>query len=120
MSESETKFESWEYLADLGYRDLEKHIRLVDIPRPDRPAKRKALAEAFVAKHGRSNKASLKRLACLLLPDCPIPVLAKAVRSTDWKERLAIACHPRTPLAIRKQLARDGNRLVSAAASTTL
>lgn len=105
-----------ENLARLSSEELTRTIALTDLPKSERSAKRKALANAFVSKFGRSNKPSFKRLMCLLLPDCPIPVLAKSVRSADWKERMAIASHPKTPPSIRKQLANDGHKFVRKAA----
>jgi hypothetical protein len=111
---------NWQYLVDLPPSKLKRAISLAGIPKSERAAKRRELGEAFVATHVPSNRPSLKRLACLLLPDCPTAVLAKTGRSTDWKERLAIACHPKTPSAIRRQLANDGNRFVRAAAQQAI
>jgi hypothetical protein len=120
VGESDARFRNWQFLMELDPSGFENHAGLLGVPEADRAEKRKELAQAFVAEHGRSNKASLKRLACLLLPDCPVPVLARAVRSTDWKERLAVASHPETPAAIRKQLAKDGNEFVRVAAQVAL
>jgi hypothetical protein len=99
---------------------LEEVIALDAVPECERPAARGAIAAELLSEHGKSNRPSIKRLACLLLDDCPVPTLAKAVRSTDWKERLAIATHPKTPPAIRKQLANDGNEIVRAAAGDAM
>jgi hypothetical protein len=106
----------WQHLAALPSIERSRVARLDDIPERKREAKRKELAEAFIEKYSRTNRPSFKRLLCLLLPECPIPALAMAARSTDWKERLAVAAHPKTPPGIRKQLAKDGNELVRAAA----
>lgn len=97
-------------------KKFNRAIEMTELSSSARKAEWKALAQAFVAEHGRSNHPSFKRLLCLLLPDCPVPVLARAVRSADWKERLAVASHPKTPPAIREQLAKDGNEFVRDAA----
>lgn len=114
------RVDDWRYLATLSPDSLADLGELGGVPKALRDSRRKEIAAAFVQKHGRSNLPSLKRLACLLLPDCPIPVLARAVRSSDWKERLAVACHPNTPPAIREKLAKDGNEFVRCAAWETI
>ena len=42
--------------------------------------------------------------------------IAKAVRSNDWLERLAIATHPKAPPNTLKILCNDGNKWVRQAA----
>jgi hypothetical protein len=64
----------------------------------------------------RSRQPSLARFIAYLQPDCPVEALAKHSRSTEWRERCAIAMHPNTPLNIIEKLMDDGNRLVRAAA----
>jgi hypothetical protein len=114
------KLDVWHHLAKLAPDELNRMISLEGLPPAKRQAMRKRLATKFIGKHGRATRPSLQRLACLLLPDCPTAVLAKAGRSSDWKERLAIACHPKTPPAIRQRLANDGNRFVRAAAQQAI
>lgn len=47
-------------------------------------------------------------------------VLAENSNSISWLERYAIACNPKTPENILKQLAQDGNRIVRATAKESL
>jgi hypothetical protein len=82
--------------------------------------KLKELVKGFADDVGRSSRPRFQRLMCLLMAQCPTSLLAKSARSTDWKERLAIASHPKTPPAIRKQLANDGNGFVRAAAGAPM
>ena len=56
------------------------------------------------------------RLLIFLHPSTPSETLAKNIYSTSWLERYAIAENPNTPPEIRAALARDGNRVVRAAA----
>lgn len=115
-----SRLDDWRHLAGLPPAEITRAIQLDEIPKEQRAARRNELAEAFIAKYSRTNRPTFKRLLCLLLPECPIPVLAKALRSADWKERLATASHPKTPPAIRQRLASDGNEFVRAAAQAAL
>ncbi|NTU85947.1 MAG: hypothetical protein HGA45_42570, partial [Chloroflexales bacterium] len=49
-------------------------------------------------------------------PDAPAALLAAQARSPHWLVRLALALSPAAPDEARRLLARDGNRLVRAAA----
>ncbi|QEP43395.1 hypothetical protein D5085_09830 [Ectothiorhodospiraceae bacterium BW-2] len=80
----------------------------------------KTFAENYAAKFAKSTKPSFNRLMALLLDECPTDVIAKAVRSSDWVERLAVATHPKAPPNSLKTLAKDGNKWVRQAAETAL
>ncbi|MGB3637824.1 MAG: hypothetical protein WBA39_09660 [Rivularia sp. (in: cyanobacteria)] len=56
------------------------------------------------------------RLLIFLHPSTPSEILAKNINSSSWLERYAIAQNPNTPPESRATLARDGNRVVRAAA----
>ena len=68
----------------------------------------------------KGSQPSLPRLIAMLHPECPVPALAKHFRSSDWRERCAIAQHPSTPPNTLAILAREGNRVVRAAANENL
>jgi hypothetical protein len=53
-------------------------------------------------------------------PEIPAQFLAENVRSSVWIDRYAVAQHPNTPLNQVEVLARDGNRIVLAAAKANL
>lgn len=59
------------------------------------------------------------RLLGLSQPHTAPDRLAKRVRSTDWLERLAIACNPGCPSGMLAQLTTDAHAVVAAAARTT-
>ena len=59
---------------------------------------------------------SLEEVVGLMLDECPTPIIAKAVRSHEWLERLAIATHPKAPANTLKILCNDGNKWVRQAA----
>ena len=59
---------------------------------------------------------SLPRMYVFMHPECPVPALAKNLRSSDWRERCAIAQNPSTPDNTLAVLAKDGNWVVRAAA----
>lgn len=63
---------------------------------------------------------SASRLLGLRLPDCPAIILAKALPSTDWRERCYIASNPNAPVTSLQLLAQDGNVVVRAAAQERL
>ena len=60
------------------------------------------------------------RLTILLDTRTPIPLLTKVSSSVSWIERYAIAQNPNTPHPILQRLAKDGNRIVRAAAKSRL
>ena len=60
------------------------------------------------------------RLTILLDTRTPIPLLIKISASTSWLERYAITQNQNTPLPIIQKLAKDGNRIVRAAARANL
>jgi hypothetical protein len=64
----------------------------------------------------KSFRPSFTRLLVFLNPLTPSSFLAKNSRSSSWLERYAIAKNPNTPLYTRQRLARDGNRVIRAAA----
>ena len=68
----------------------------------------------------KGSQPSLPRLIAMLHPECPVPALAKHFRSSDWRERCAIAQHPSTPPNTLAILAREGNRVVRGAAKENL
>lgn len=74
----------------------------------------------YAARWVEASKPTLNRLLALLSPWAPPWALAAHYRSPWWEERLAIATHPATPLAIRQHLAEDTNVLVRTAARITL
>lgn len=55
------------------------------------------------------------RLCGLLHPDCPAEILARNLRSKDWRIRFALAIHGETPLEALHQLANDWDHRVRAA-----
>ncbi len=61
-----------------------------------------------------------KRLLAFLCSDAPTEALAKAQRSNDWRERAAIALHPKTPENILRRLADEGHAVVRALARHAL
>ncbi len=60
------------------------------------------------------------RLVILFHPQVPSNLLVENSRSLIWLERFAIAQNPNTPLETLQILARDGNRIVRAAAKANL
>ena len=60
------------------------------------------------------------RFVTLLHPITPQEILTQAANSASWLERYAVAENHSTPLEIRQILARDGNRIVRAAANHNL
>lgn len=62
----------------------------------------------------------LSRLIVLLHPQTPTIVLTEKSLSYTWLERYAVAQNPSTPLNALKALAKDGNRIVRAAARANL
>ena len=63
---------------------------------------------------------SLYRLIPFFHPEISSNLLAENALSDCWWERYAIAQNPNTPLTIIQKLAKDGNRIVRAAAKTRL
>jgi hypothetical protein len=68
----------------------------------------------------KGSQPSLPRLIAMLHPECPVPALAKHFRSSDWRERCAIAQNPSTPPKTLSILACECNRVVRAAAKENL
>ncbi len=62
----------------------------------------------------------LVRFLVLLYPQAPAQALADNFRSLAWLERYAIAQNSNTPLSTLQALAKDGNRIVRAAARANL
>lgn len=54
------------------------------------------------------------------LPQCPVDILAKNLRSRSWLERFAIAGNPSTPESVLERMAQEGNQLVRRAAKANL
>lgn len=75
------------------------------------------LRREFLGRMVAGNRPSVSRTVALLLPDCPIEVLAKTQRSSWWLERCAIAESRRIPDTLRKRLVKDAHSVVSAAAT---
>lgn len=73
----------------------------------------------FLERYASSNS-PLVRLIIALYLQTPILLLESFSNSLSWLERYAIAQHPNTPLTIIKKLAKDGNRVVRAAAKASL
>ena len=63
---------------------------------------------------------SLLRFLVLLHPQAPAQALTDNFRSLAWLERYAIAQNSNTPLSTLQALAKDGNRIVRAAAKANL
>jgi hypothetical protein len=73
-------------------------------------------ASHYAATFAKGSRPSFNRLLALMLDECPTPTIARAVRSNDWLERLAIATHPKAPANTLKILCNDGNKWVRQAA----
>jgi len=93
--------------------------RLRDLP-PARQSRLKELATPLLQECVKGSQPSLPRLITLLHSQCPVPALAKHFRSSDWRERCAIAQNPSTPPNTLALLASEGNRVVRAAARENL
>ena len=70
------------------------------------------LRAEFLEKLTSATRPSVSRLLGLRLPDCPVSSLAMAQRSTDWRERCAIASNPNTSPLVLERLAGDANVFV--------
>ena len=70
----------------------------------------------LLEEYAQSNN-SFVRFVTLLHPLTPQEILTQAANSASWLERYAVAENESTPLEIRSILARDGNRIVKAAAN---
>ncbi|AFY55296.1 Leucine rich repeat protein [Rivularia sp. PCC 7116] len=100
--------------------------QLAILGKPDNQIKQaaaKALINRFPDKLGKnladcitSFTPIFTRLLVFLNPSTPSEILAQNIYSSSWLERYAIAQNPNTPTEIRAALARDGNRVVRAAA----
>ncbi len=77
-------------------------------------------ARNYAAILPRNPRPGFDRLLALMLDECPTPIIAKAVRSNDWLERLAIATHPKAPPNTLKTLCNDGNKWVRQAAENAI
>ncbi len=111
-----TSFNILEQLAIIGKPDnqIKQAAVLALVNRfPDRVSK--VLADCIT-----SFTPIFTRLLIFLHPSTPSEILAKNINSTSWLERYAIAQNPNTPSEIRAALARDGNRVVRAAAKGEL
>lgn len=75
--------------------------------------------DVFLERYTSSNSPII-RLIIALYPQTPISALEALSNSLSWLERYAIAQNPNTPLTIRQKLAKDGNRVVRAAAKASL
>ena len=73
----------------------------------------------LLAEYAQSNNAFV-RFVTLLHPVTPEEILNQAANSASWLERYAVAENESTPSEIRSILARDGNRIVRAAANNHL
>ncbi len=73
----------------------------------------------LLTEYAQSNNAFV-RFVTLLHPVTPGEILNQAANSASWLERYGVAENESTPLEIRSRLARDGNRIVRAAANHNL
>ncbi|AFY57663.1 hypothetical protein Riv7116_5280 [Rivularia sp. PCC 7116] len=73
----------------------------------------------LLAEYAQSNNPFV-RFVTLLHPLTPQQTLTQAANSASWLERYAVAQNESTPLETRSILARDGNRIVRAAANHNL
>jgi hypothetical protein len=73
----------------------------------------------LLTEYAQSNNAFV-RFITLLHPLTPQQTLTQAANSASWLERYAVAQNESTPLETRSILARDGNRIVRAAANHNL
>lgn len=80
------------------------------------PAQRERMG-ATALERAREGADPLYRAVAMARPDAPAPLLAARARSPHWLERLAVALNPGVDATTRELLARDGNRLVRAAAA---
>ena len=88
---------------------------------PEQQSCLKELATPFLLQEcTKGSPPSLPRLIAMLHPEYPVPALARHFRSSDWRERCAIAQNPSTPPNTLAILAREGNRVVRAAAKENL
>ena len=88
---------------------------------PEQQSCLKELATPFLLQEcTKGSPPSLPRLIAMLHPEYPVPALARHFRSSDWRERCAIAQNPSTPPNTLAILAREGNRVVRAAANENL
>ena len=110
------------------YLSLDKNKRVRDLAigslsglQPEQQSRLKELAAPVLLQEcTKGSQPSLPRLIAMLHPECPVPALAKHFRSSDWRERCAIAQNPFTPPNTLAILAREGNRVVRAAAKENL
>ena len=80
----------------------------------------KEFAIRYAAIFAKGSRPSFNCLLALMLDECPTDVIAKAVRSNDWLERLAIATHPKAPPNTLNILCNDGNKWVRQAAEKAI
>ncbi len=73
----------------------------------------------LLAEYAQSNNGFV-RFVTLLHPITPEEILTQAANSASWLERYAVAENESTSSEIRSRLARDGNRIVRAAANNNL
>ena len=77
-------------------------------------------ARNYAAILPKNPKPGFNRLLALMLDECPTDIIAKAMRSNDWLERLAVATHPKAPPSTLKILCNDGNKWVRQAAENAI
>ena len=110
------------------YLSLDKDKRVRDSAigslsglQPEQQSRLKELATPLLLQEcTKGSQPSLPRLISMLHPECPVPTLAKHFRSSDWRERCAIAQNSSTPPNTLAILTREGNRVVRAAAKENL
>lgn len=90
------------------------------------PFYREGVLEQIMAEEQRlldrweSSISASNRTTVLFNLETPVSVLAKISRSSSWLERYAITQNHKTPYPIVQRLAKDGNRIVRAAALVSL
>lgn len=108
-----------EALALLADEPYAADIRLILAAHPNlAPAQRDLLFANSLAQ-ALATPDPLCHAVALAHPSAPEDALADYAEAPAWLERVAVALNPRTPPAVRKALAEDGNRLVRAAARAT-